>query len=94
MITTIAFVGLIAVFLGLVLSAYAFNLIENNKTRKLRLRWIVRDFGVFIYGCVFACKYIVLGPGVPQPEPSKQGRKYVLDFAAQRRGSSPNCGSR
>ena len=90
MITTIAVVGLIAVFLGLVLSAYAFNLIENKEPRKLRLRWIARDFGVFIYGCVFACKYIVLGPGVPQP--SKQGRKSVLDFAAQRRGSSPNCG--
>ncbi len=38
------------------------------------MRWIVRDFGVFLYGCVFACKYIVLGRDA---RPSgKQGRKY------------------
>ena len=31
------------------------------------MRWIVRDFGVFLYGCVFACKYFVVGQDAHQP---------------------------
>jgi hypothetical protein len=36
MVTTVAIVGLIAVFLGLALSAYAINLTENKGRGELR----------------------------------------------------------
>ena len=39
------------------------------------MRWIVRDFGVFLYGCAFACKYIVLRRDAHQ-RPRKQGHRY------------------
>ena len=42
------------------------------------MRWIVRDFGVFLYGCVFVCKYIVLGRDTRQS--GKQGRKHRTQF--------------
>ena len=32
------------------------------------MRWIVRDFGVFIYGCIFACKYVFLRRGACLPK--------------------------
>ncbi len=38
MIITIAILGLIVMFIGLVLSAYTFYLIENKGQAKLRLR--------------------------------------------------------
>ncbi len=38
MITTIAILGLIVMFIGLVLSAYTFYLIENKGQAKLRRR--------------------------------------------------------
>ena len=74
MVVTVAIFGLMLMFLDLAVLAYAFNLAENkgrgsydfaSSPRFPRhteiMRWIVRDFGVFLYGCVFACKYIVLG---------------------------------
>jgi hypothetical protein len=40
------------------------------------MRRIVRDFGVFLYGCIFAYKYFFLGRGACQPE--KQDRTCGL----------------
>jgi hypothetical protein len=42
------------------------------------MRWLVRDIGVFLYGCVFASKYIFLGGTAGQPK--KQDGKRNLRF--------------
>jgi len=73
MVTEVAFVGVMAVFVGLALSAYAIYVIEGRGHHGFRrmwprrwsvesiMRWMMRDFAIFLYGCLFACKYTFLG---------------------------------
>ena len=79
MVVTVAILGLMVMFLGFAVSAYAFYLAENREREGHGfadvygfadihfMRWIVRDFGIFLYGCIFACKYIVFGRDTRQP---------------------------
>lgn len=78
MVTTAAFVGVIIVLIGLALSAYTIcrqytgRIGVSRPLNRLRrggdfMRWAIRDIGVFLYGCVFAGKYIFFGRSAWQP---------------------------
>jgi hypothetical protein len=44
------------------------------------MRWLVRDFGIFVYGCAFACKYFVFGRGPSQPGKDLLKARSVFEY--------------
>jgi hypothetical protein len=41
------------------------------------MRWIVRDIGIFIYGCVFAAKYLLFSRATVQSEKQQDVRQLA-----------------
>ena len=39
----------------------AVHLIADGGASSRFTRWMMRDFAIFLYGCIFACKYAFLG---------------------------------
>jgi hypothetical protein len=48
------------------------------------MRWLVRDFGIFVYGCAFASKYFVFGRG-----PSRPGLKATQPLGLGKSSAPP-----
>ena len=98
MVTTAAFVGVIIVLIGLALSAYA--IYWRQCTGRIRvsrplnrlcrggdfMRWAIRDIGVFLYGCVFAGKYIFFGRSAWQPGKQDAKQPSASLFWSRREG--------
>jgi hypothetical protein len=48
------------------------------------MRWIVRDLGIFLYGCVFASKYLFYRRVACQPERFDAKRSLALSVPPMR----------
>jgi hypothetical protein len=49
------------------------------------MRWIVRDIGVFLFGCIFISRYIFLGRTTRTSGKQNAKRKQFPVLAVQRR---------
>jgi hypothetical protein len=87
---TAAFIGVIIVVIGLALRpmpylspvggmSHVSATCESSVPREVSgMRWMVRDVGIFLYGCVFASKYIFFRRVACQPERLDAKRPLAL----------------
>jgi hypothetical protein len=58
---------------------------ESSLPREVSgMRWIVRDVGIFLYGCVFASKYIFFRRVARQPKRLDAKRSLALSVLPMR----------
>jgi hypothetical protein len=95
---TATFVGVIIVLIGPGLSAYAISITngrdgtshvsaacESSVLREVDgMRWMIRDVAIFLYGCVFASKYISFGESHLDLKSST--RREIVRFVCPARG--------